>query len=433
MNIQSESAILINQVIQKNRSLKALLSTKKKLNNNYALIQELCYGTLRWYFKLKLIAEKLLNTSLRNKDHDVFCLILIGIYQLHYLNIPPHSVVNATVDATEALKKPWGKGLINKLLRRFIREKDKVLAFTENNIEGRYAHPSWLIRFIEKAWPNHWESILTSNNARPPMIVRVNLTKISRELYLELLYKQNIFAKPLDFLPAAIQLEKPCSVYQLPGFNEGYCYIQDAAGQFAAYLLKLENNQTILDACAAPGSKTSHILEVNSCLKALIAIDNNKQRLSLINENITRLGLRKKILRCILADVTQLDQWKKKEIFDRILLDVPCSATGIIRRHPDIKLLRYPSDILKYQKKQLKLCNSVWPTLKTGGFLLYSTCSILPEENEKVIEQFLLTHDKVELFPIDIYGAIQLKYGVQLLSDQNCMDGFYYAMLFKSP
>ncbi|ACJ17483.1 16S rRNA (cytosine(967)-C(5))-methyltransferase RsmB [Coxiella burnetii] len=430
MNTRATAAILVNQVVQKKRSLTALLSANK---NNQSLIQELCYGTLRWYFKLKFIAEKLLHAPLRDKDHDIFCLILTGFYQLNYLNIPTHTIVNQTVGAAEILKKPWAKGLINKLLRRFIAEKDELFTFTEKTIEGQYAHPLWFIQHIKKAWPDHWESILIANNARPPMTLRVNLTKISREIYLEMLDQKNISAKPLDFLPAAIQLEKPCSVHQLPGFNEGYCYIQDAAGQFAAYLLKLENNQTVLDACAAPGSKTSHILEVNPHLKTLVAIDNNKQRLNRIKENITRLGLRQEHLQCLLADVSQIDQWSSGELFDRILLDAPCSATGVIRRHPDIKLLRQPGDISQYHQKKLQLLNALWAVLKSGGFLLYSTCSVLPDENEKVIEEFLSTHDKVELSPTNVHGGLQLKYGVQQLPGQDNKDGFYYSLLFKNP
>ncbi|WP_304985671.1 16S rRNA (cytosine(967)-C(5))-methyltransferase RsmB [Coxiella-like endosymbiont] len=434
MNVRTKAALILSEVIQKKRSLTTLLPYQRN-NKEQSLLQELCYGVLRWYFKLKIITEALLHSPLKNKDHDIFCLLLVGFYQLNYLKIPPHVIVSQTVEAAQNLKKPWAKGLINKLLRRFISEKEKWIAISEKTLEGKYAHPEWFIQEIKSAWPDLWEDILEADNHRPPLTLRVNLTKISRDNYLKLLKENRISAQKSDPSPppTAIYLKEPCPVYQLPGFDKGYCSVQDISGQYAAYLLNLENDQTVLDACAAPGSKTTHILELNYPLRQLIAIDKIEQRLTRIKENIIRLDLSQKSLRLIVADAAQPNQWAERKItFDRILLDAPCSASGVIRRHPDIKLLRQPSDITQYYEEQLRLLSSLWPLLNPGGALLYSTCSVLPDENEKVINAFLTTQQTAaQTFALKVPGAISLIHGIQLLPGQNGGDGFYYALLKK--
>jgi len=431
MNSRAQAAFIVHRVINQGRSLQHS-APHHPTEVDRALIQELSFGTLRFYYRLKTVGENLLLSPLKPKYQDVFALLLVGLYQLAYTDIPEYAAVSETVSAAKSLKKPWAAGLINKTLRRFIREKDQLFTIVDKDVSSKYAHPLWFIRAIQKSWPNQWEEIIAANNSRPPMVLRVNSQKTSRNDYLSLLKESHITATIIADLPNAIQLEKPVPVKQLPKFNEGFVYIQDSAGQHAARLLNVEPNQRVLDACAAPGSKTTHLLETTSGLTALIAIDNDAKRIKRIEDNIKRLELSPKKIKLITADASNTAKWWDGNYFDRILLDAPCSATGIIRRHPDIKILRKDSDIPKQALEQMKLLRALWPLLKKGGVLLYSTCSILPEENEATINEFLLQHDDAKALPISVPSSIVLDHGCQLLPQKNGHDGFYYALLQKN-
>lgn len=446
MNPRAQAALIVNQVTHKQRSLDTALSNLRskqpsgsprsvplrRTEEDYGLIQELSYGTLRFYHRLKLIGEKLLLSPLKPKYQDVFALLLVGLYQLLYTDIPEYAAVSETVTGAKALKKPWATGLLNKTLRRFIKEKNEFLVLADKELSSRYAHPLWFIEAIQKAWPNDWETILAANNSRPPMVLRVNSRKISSEDYLSLLKEKHLSATQVPDLPYAIRLEKPVPVKQLPKFEEGFVYIQDSAGQYAAPLLDLKPQQRVLDACAAPGSKTTHILETEADLKALIAIDSDSNRMGRIKENIARLGLTGDNITLITADAADTKKWWDGSSFDRILLDAPCSATGTIRRHPDIKILRKESDIAQHAEVQMKLLNALWLLLKKDGLLLYSTCSILPEENENTIDKFLSGRSDAKALPIEIADSIVLNHGRQLLPKKNAHDGFYYVLLQKT-
>jgi 16S rRNA (cytosine967-C5)-methyltransferase len=432
MNSRALAAKIITQVISHTSRLDAALQTAKSnaKPEDHKFIQELCYGTLRWYSRLQAIANQLLHKSLSAKDQDVNNLLLVGLYQLIYLQTPAYAAISATVDGARDLKKSWATGLINKLLRLFLQKNTQILDSVDKKSEYQYAHPNWLLQKIKLAWPQHWEQILNANNTPAPMTLRVNPKKIQREEYLKLLTEKNINAKALIDLPYAIQLTDAVPVHELPGFSEGFCYVQDQSGQYASQLLNLKNGLHVLDACAAPGSKTTDILA--SCdLEKFVAIEKNPERLARIEENIRRLQLNEKSLQLITADSTEVKKWWDKQLFDRILIDAPCSATGVIRRHPDIKHLRQQKDIAEQAKLQRQLLETLWPTLKSGGLLLYSTCSVLPDENENVISAFLQKNLDAESVLITISDAINLKRGLQILPTIAGPDGFYYCLIRK--
>ena len=393
------------------------------------MLQEICFGTCRWYFQLEAILRLLITKPLKDKDADLRCLLLIGIYQLHYLRVPEYAVVNETVAATQALGKQWAKGLVNAVLRNFLRDSANLLERANASQESRYAHPLWLIKRIRSAWPDHWEEVLAANNQHPPMTLRVNSSKISRAEYLQLLNQADVAAHPGTLAATSVYLEVPRPVDALPGFREGLVSVQDEASQLIPGLMLLDNGLSILDACAAPGGKTCHILESVRSPARILAIDNDERRLERLHQNLSRLQLSAEVL---VADAGAVNDWWDMQPFDRILLDAPCSATGIIRRHPDIKVLRRESDLDKLRQIQAGLLDSLWACLKPGGVLLYSTCSVLPEENCDIVKVFLAHH------PDAIHEVIQADWGVecglgrQLLPLPDGNDGFYFARLRKS-
>jgi len=406
------------------------ISLAKLLARTYddkSFIQELCYGVTRWYTQLDFIAKKLLTKPLKPKDLDIYVIILTGLYEIIYMRTPPHAAINENVNNARQLKKEWACGLINAILRNFLRQEKKIFAAIDKDIAAKFSHPQWLIKKIQAAYPDTWGKILITNNEHPPMSLRINLQKISRQDYLN-----KVDATPNDVCPSCITLKKPCQVTQLPNFNDGEVSVQDCGAQFAASLLDLQPNQYILDACAAPGGKTMHILETKPELQKLIAIDHDKLRLQMIDENLQRLKPLDQKVKLIHADAANPKTWWDKKMFDRILLDAPCSATGVIRRHPDIKLLKQEEDIKKLTEQQLNLLKSLWPTLKSDGLLVYVTCSILPEENDQVIENFITSSSDARINKINTQWGMPTKHGRQILSGQNNMDGFYYAVICKT-
>ncbi|MCH9643305.1 MAG: 16S rRNA (cytosine(967)-C(5))-methyltransferase RsmB [Gammaproteobacteria bacterium] len=380
-----------------------------------SLVKAVCFGTLRWFLMLEAISHQLLFKPV--KDKDVFYLILIGLYQIIFTDIPDYAAISETVGAAKKLKKNWACGLINKVLREYTRQSEKLLESIQAKSEYHYSHPRWMVDKLKQSYPEQWQDILNANNAHPPMFLRVNLNKITREQYCQLLADQKIIAKPVANSKTAILLEQACAVDKLPLFYKGFCSIQDAAGQQVVDYLDLKPGLRVLDACAAPGSKTCHIIETEPNLQKIVAIDKSAARLQRVQQNIDRLQLNPPHLQLNPVSVEAIDRWWDNKPFDRILLDAPCSAMGVIRRHPDIKLLRRPEDIEQSVKQQLKLLNALIPLVAKGGILVYTTCSILPEENQHLIEQFI----------VECSRKITLETSKQLLPGFS--DGFYFAKL----
>ncbi|MEY4642992.1 MAG: ribosomal small subunit methyltransferase [Pseudomonadota bacterium] len=391
-----------------------------------ALIQELCYGVCRWYQRLEFFAQQLLEKPLRAKDNDVRCLILIGLYQLLYMRIPAHAAIHQTVEDVVQLGKPWAKGLINAVLREAQRQQVELLTRAERDYATWYSHPEWLLTQLKRDWPAHYRAILEANNTRAPMTLRVNHQKISRAGYAALLQEHKRPARESTIAPYALLLAAPCDVSLLPGFDEGLVSVQDEASQLIAEILPLAPGLRVLDACAAPGGKSSALLEAEPTLR-ILALDREERRLTRMRDNLARLGQQADV-RCgdITVDSFAIDS------FDRILLDVPCSATGVIRRHPDIKLLRSAAEVAALCNIQHALLRAAWPVLAPGGYLLYSTCSALADENQRQIQRFLAEHPAAQLQPLAQIGAVPGACGLQLLPTPDGPDGFFYALLRKS-
>lgn len=393
------------------------------------LAQDLAFGTARWQPRLALIAEKLLQKPFKAADRDVEALLLIGLYQLFYTRIPAHAAIGETVACVDKLKKPSLKGLLNAVLRNAQRDGESIIASLDRDPVLHSAHPRWLQKRLKAEWPKYWQAICAANNAHPPLILRVNRRHGSRDDYLNELRRVGFEAEPCAFSRDGVRLLQACDVTTLPGFAEGRVSVQDEAAQLAAELLELAPGQRVLDACAAPGGKTCHLLEVEPALAGVLAVDLEEKRLVRVRENLKRLGLEAQL---IAADGRDTQAWWDGQMFQRILLDAPCSATGVIRRHPDIKLTRQPEDIAALAQLQGELLDALWQTLEVGGILLYATCSVLPEENSDNIAAFLgRTSDACEL-PIAAEFGIESAHGRQLLPQVEGHDGFYYAKLLKT-
>lgn len=422
------------------KALTAVLNGKASLNSSLplqldkveardrGLTQDLAFGTARWHPRLSALANKLLQKPFKAADADVEALLLIGLYQLLYTRIPAHAAIGETVGCADKLKKPWAKGLLNAVLRNAQRESEALLSELEHDPVVRTAHPRWLQKSLKAFWPEQWETICAANNAHPPMILRVNRRHKTRDAYLQLLSESAIQAQPCTFSRDGIVLAEACDVRTLPGFAEGWISVQDEAAQLAADLLDLAPGQRVLDACCAPGGKTCHILEAEPKLAGVVAVDLEAKRLVRVRENLERLGLSAEL---IAADGRDTATWWDGKPFQRILLDAPCSATGVIRRHPDIKLTRQPDDIAALATLQGELLDAMWHTLEIGGMLLYATCSTLPTENTEVIEAFLARTPGARELAIAGEFGIQQPHGRQLLAQEGGHDGFYYAKLIK--
>jgi 16S rRNA (cytosine967-C5)-methyltransferase len=423
-NPRATAALILSRVIYDGTSLSQLLVDGD--DNIDPLVKDLCFGSLRWHERLTAILDQLLTKSLKAKDKDIECLLRVGLYQVLYQSTPEYAAVNETVAAVKGLKKPWAVKFVNGVLRTFLRRKESLLHQADAKESARYAFPDWLIGSIKQAWPDHWQSILEESNLRAPMTLRVNLSQISREDYLAQLSEYEIEAESHDKVESAVILSKPMSVFELPGFNEGMVSVQDAAAQLSAGLLDSKPGMRVLDACAAPGGKTGHILEYTKDL-SMVAIDNAELRLLRIGENLERLGLEAEI---VLSDAGDSGAWSEAG-FDRILLDAPCSAAGVIRRHPDIKVLRREDDIDQLHEQQMRLLENLWGMLRPSGRLVYATCSIFPAENVSVVKEFMDNHPEAKPVPIEAAWGLEQRYGRQVLPGMDSMDGFYYAIIEK--
>ncbi|MDM9285559.1 16S rRNA (cytosine(967)-C(5))-methyltransferase RsmB [Providencia rettgeri] len=420
-NLRSIAATAINQVLDNGQSLSTVLpGLQRNINDkDKALLQEICFGVLRYLPKLEWFISQLMEKPLTGKQRTLHYLIMVGIYQLLYTRIPPHAALAETVNGAVALKKPQLKGLINGVLRSFQRQQVQLEERITNNT-SQYLHPSWLLKRLQTAYPDDWQSIIEANNQRPPMWLRVNSQHHTATQYLNLLEQSEITAHLHSSHPNAIRLDEPTAVSRLPGFEDGWSTVQDVSAQGCAELLEPQNGENILDLCAAPGGKTTHILELAPKAN-VIAVDIDESRLKRVKENLIRLKQHAVVIQ---GDGTQPETWAQGQQFDRILLDAPCSATGVIRRHPDIKWLRRDSDINELAQLQSQILEAIWPYLKPGGTLVYATCSIMPEENGKQIHNFLSKHNDACLN--DGTDA-----GLQILPSTNGGDGFFYARLVK--
>jgi len=435
ISTRAAAAAAVDLVLCKGRTLDSALQETVKhapSTRDLAQIKALAFGALRWHQRHRLIIAEMLDRPLRSRDKVLEALLSVGLFQLLNPRQPAYAAVSETVQASRELGRPRAAGLVNAALRRFQRERNTLLDRALEADEGRYAHPQWLIDQLRRDWPDRWEEILDAALAHPPLWIRVNGQRTSRDAYaLRLQEEMHIQSHTLPGFRDALRLEAPLTITELPGFAEGLVSVQDAASQLAADLLAPRPDMRVLDACAAPGGKTGHLLERAGGGLQLVAIDVDSERNALLDQNLRRLGVAAKVIN---GDCLCMDQWADGQLFDRILLDAPCSATGVIRRHPDIKFLRRAGDIPVLAQRQRQMLEKLWSVLKPGGRLLYATCSVLMEENIGVVSEFLARHaDGREIRPlhgpvlesiIDMPGP-----GYQLLPGPADTDGFYYALI----
>lgn len=425
MNVRAAAANVLFQVVDKGHSLSnALPAAQQTIKpRDHALLQEICYGALRYLPRLESIANELMDKPLKGKQRVFHHLILVGIYQLSFMRIPAHAAVGETVEGTKTLKGPRLRGLINAVLRNYQRNQEELDAMAVSHNAGKYGHPGWLLKLLQESYPQQWQEIVEANNSKAPMWLRVNHQHHSRDEYLELLKNENIDNTIHSEAEDAVKLAAPCDVTKLPGFEKGWVSVQDAAAQLSINYLTPQDGELILDCCAAPGGKTAHILERTQGSE-VVAIDCDDTRLKRVHDNLQRLNLKAKV---ICGDARNPQDWWQGKQFDRILLDAPCSATGVIRRHPDIKWLRRADDIAALAELQREILDAMWQQLKPGGTLVYATCSITPQENKEQVKAFLARTSDAQLQGSDVDNP-----GRQILPGEEDMDGFYYAILTKN-
>lgn len=423
MTPRAAAARTLVQTLEQGRSLAETLppALAPLAPGDRALCQDLCFGVLRWYSRLLALADALLQR--RPREGDLLALLLVGLYQLEHQSTAPHAAVSQTVEAARELGRGWATGLVNGVLRRFTRERARLAEAVDRDPARRLAHPCWLLERLQADWPTHWREIARQNNLRPPMTLRVNRRRWNAAAAREALAAAGLEAQPVPGAADALVLARPRPVDELPGFADGWVSVQDAAAQLAASLLDPQPGERVLDACAAPGGKTGHLLERADV--DLLALDQAPARLSRVAENLERLGLAAELRA---GDAGSPQDWWDGRPFQRILLDAPCSGSGVIRRHPDIKWLRRPADPAALATEQARLLAGLWPTLAPGGKLVYSTCSVLAEENEAVLQRFMEAHPDAAALAVAPPGGVGRGAGVQVLPAAH-LDGFYYAVL----
>ncbi|MBN6069604.1 16S rRNA (cytosine(967)-C(5))-methyltransferase RsmB [Aggregatibacter actinomycetemcomitans] len=434
LSARTAAVQILFQVLDQGKSLSSLLPDAQTTvkAQDLPLLQEICFGVCRVLPRLEQIIAQLVDKPLRGKKRIVHCLLLVGLYQILYTRIPAYAAVDEVVNTTKALQLQSFQGLVNAVLRRFLREQESMLAKVDKHWQT--LHPDWLVNKLKKQYPN-WREIIEANNQKPPMWLRVNTQKNSLEAYRTLLTAQQMDVQ-ITSHPQALGLMQPTVVQHLPLFAEGGVTVQDLHAQWAALLLQPQNGELILDACAAPGGKTTHILELVPQAE-VIALDVEENRLQRVNENLARMQQQATV---VCGDAANPQAWltklgKSAVRFDRILLDAPCSATGVIRRHPDIKWLRKEADIEPLVELQEQILQALWTYLKPNGVLLYATCSVLAEENARQIERFLQRTPDAQLaalnLPEEVLARNQSAVGFQFIPQIDGGDGFYYAKLVK--
>jgi 16S rRNA (cytosine967-C5)-methyltransferase len=424
----------LTSVIQDGRSVNDLLANSVAASSESAFAKQLLFGSLRYYHQLKAILDQLISKPLKQKDSDVYSILILGVYQLRYLSTPDHAALSESVELTRKIKKPWASGLVNGILRNYQRQVITIEEKLQKAKTFQFSHPNWIINQLEKDWGEQYSVILEENNQRAPMTIRVDQSVIASVDYIKELNKVDLNASVHQVATDALVLENACDVYQLPGFEVGRVSVQDAAAQLVVDLLDLQPNLTVLDGCAAPGGKTTHILHRQPDVK-LTSVEMSENRLKKIEQTLERLDLQNHShcqLKC--ADILNIDEWWDGKLFDRILIDVPCSASGVIRRNPDIKIHRKKQDLINIVVLQANILAKVWTLLKPGGRLVYATCSIFKDENENQIRHFLQEHSAtiVRLSPEkDIQLKNHSEIGHQIFPGDWQMDGFYLCGLIK--
>ncbi|MBU1309744.1 MAG: 16S rRNA (cytosine(967)-C(5))-methyltransferase RsmB [Gammaproteobacteria bacterium] len=428
-NLRALAARCCYEVVDGGISLSEALPKAQAQTDNTldkALLQEICFGVLRYLPQLEAVCSQLMSKPLIKQLRPLQFLLYVGIYQLKFMRIPDHAAISETVDAARELKGQSLTKLINGVLRN-VQRNSELFNFDTAPAAVKYNHPGWLITALQQAYPNNWQTILDANQHKAPLWLRVNVSKINPTDYAAALTRAGIdYTRPVADLPAAIKLAQAQDVTSLPGYLDGWFSVQDLSAQYAAVLLNAQDGQQVLDACCAPGGKSCHILELAPQAE-LTALDKDPKRLLRVHDNLARLGFNANV---IAADAAVPDSWWQGQQFDRILLDVPCSATGVIRRHPDIRWLRKKADIAALAELQQQILSQCWQLLAPGGTLLYATCSVLPEENQQQIAQFLLQHSDAQLQPAPQQHSSQ-PFGWQLLPGEQDGDGFFYAILHK--
>ena len=408
------AAVAVDAVVHKGQNLNKIMAAQPLAGR--ATVQDMCYASLREYGELAAMRDALLTKPLT--DSVVASLFVVALRQVRARPDMTHTVVNEAVEAAAAVQ-PWARGLANAVLRNYLRQVDSLMDKLASNAVARWNYPQWWIDKVEAAYPQNWQAALVAGNQHPPMTLRVNMQHGSLATYLDCLQDEGIAAVQVG--DAALRLVQPCAVGALPGFAVGRVSVQDAGAQLAAVLLDVHDGQRVLDACAAPGGKAGHILEQADV--QLVALDNDAARLVRVSENLLRLQLSATL---VTGDAAQPSTWWDGVGFDRILADVPCSASGVVRRHPDIKWLRRPDDIAYFVTQQAQILHALWSCLAVGGKLLYATCSIFPEENQQQIDAFVAHQADARQLPLTGEWVTP---GQLLTNDQH--DGFFYALLEK--
>ena len=420
------------------RALSEVLDSNKNLADSEALsrlhdgrdnafARNLVYGVLRWLNALEWLAAVLLAKPLRKRDRDIQRLVLLGLQQLWHDQTASHAAINETAECARLLGKPWAVGLINAVLRRFQREQEQLLNKL-GQTRQRFAHPDWLLNEIQQDWPENWQAVVDANNLQAPLWLRINRQKAKEAVLSKDLQSAGFEVGSHPFARDAISISPAAAVSSIPWFEEGWLSVQDPAAQLARDLLDPRAGDRILDACAAPGGKTAHLLE--SCPGiVLTALDKRAQRLEQVHQNLDRLDLKTDTK---VADAAVVEKWWNGEQFNKILLDAPCSATGVIRRHPEIKWLRSSEQVATVVQTQFELLTALWPLLATGGIFVYATCSVLKRENDQQIERFLEQHTDASIANPVVEWGVAGSCGRQVLPGEAQMDGFYYAVLRKS-
>ncbi len=399
------------------------------------LANEIVNGVLRWRWQLEFFVSQLLKKPLKQKDLDVQLVLLMALYELQQCRTPDYAVINESVELVRQpgknmVGKKWAAGLVNGVLRNFTREQEKLSASIKDGVV-RYSHPPWLLEKIKQDWPQNWQQILDANNQRPAFWLRVNHLQGSTSQYQQRLEEDGLESETAAFADAALKLAHGVDVRTLPGFAEGAVSVQDAGAQLVAELLDVPAGSRVLDLCAAPGGKTCHLLERYPDIEPLLAVELEERRMPRVSENLQRLKLEARA-ELVVADARDTERWFSGEKFDRILIDAPCSASGVIRRHPDIKTLCRESDIAPLVKLQSEILSAAWQTLAAGGELLYVTCSVFRDENQNQMQAFLSrTADATEI-KINTDWGEACEHGRQLFPGEQDADGFYYCLLKKS-
>ncbi len=427
-NPRVAALLALTEVLDEHRSLAdATALSVLRDSRERAFARHLAYGTLRWLSALEWLAAQLFTKPLKHRDRDIRRLVLLGLQQLWHNQTASHAVVNETAECARWLGKPWAVGLINAVLRRFQREQQSLLVALDQQDE-RFAHPDWLLDEIKHDWPDQWARIIDANNHQAPLWLRINRRQADETVLRKQLHDAGFEASNHPYARDAICLTPAAAVTNIPGFEKGWLSVQDPAAQLARDLLGPGAAERILDACAAPGGKTAHLLESCPGIE-LTVLDKSAKRVDQIHQNLQREGLSAEIH---VGDATAPGDWWNGEKFHKILLDAPCSATGVIRRHPEIKWLRSHDQVDAVVKTQARLLAALWPLLQSGGVLVYATCSILRRENDLQVHRFLEQHADAELMKLAVDWGTALTCGHQIMPGEAQMDGFFYAVLHKA-